>query len=107
MPSPESIRLNIIMHEASVLWTGTGPQTSVVGTDYRPYGVNNLYATGGAIFPTSGSWNPTLTMCGLAQNLADQIVSRSNEKHPRARAIEEKTKDTPKKNGPVLVAQAR
>ena len=75
-PDQSQIRLNIIVHEASALWMGTDPKTSVVGTDYRPHGVTNVYVTGGSIFPTSGSWNPTLTMCGLAQDLADRLSSR-------------------------------
>lgn len=73
-PGPDQIRLNIVVHEASPLWVGTDPHTSVVGTDYRPHGVKNVYVTGAALFPTSGSWNPTLTMCGLAQDLADRLA---------------------------------
>lgn len=73
-PEQHQIRLNIIVHEASPLWMGTDARTSVVGTDYRPHGVENVYLTGASIFPTSGSWNPTLTMCGLAQDLADRIA---------------------------------
>ena len=72
-PSRQQIRLPIIVHEASPLWIGSDPSTSVVGLDYRPHGVKNVYVTGGALFPTSGSWNPTLTMCGLAQDLADRL----------------------------------
>jgi choline dehydrogenase-like flavoprotein len=72
-PSRQQIRLPIIVHEASPLWIGADPSTSVVGLDYRPHGVRNVYVTGGALFPTSGSWNPTLTMCGLAQDLADRL----------------------------------
>jgi choline dehydrogenase-like flavoprotein len=72
-PPRDKIRLNVIVHEASPLWMGEDPATSVVGLDYRPLGVHNVYVTGGALFPTSGSWNPTLTMCGLAQDLADKL----------------------------------
>ncbi|MFL6631034.1 MAG: GMC oxidoreductase [Massilia sp.] len=63
----------IIVHEASWLWIGEDPATSVVGLDYRPHGVRNVYVTGGGLSPTSGSWNPTLTMCGLAQDLAEKL----------------------------------
>ncbi len=73
-PGKHQMRLNIVVHEASPLWMGTDSQTSVVDTDYRPHGVKNVYVTGAALFPTSGSWNPTLTMCGLAQDLADRIA---------------------------------
>ena len=72
-PPQKQIRLNIIVHEASPLWMGKDAATSVVGLDYRPHGVSNVYVTGAALFPTSGSWNPTLTMCGLAQDLADRL----------------------------------
>lgn len=73
-PAREQIRLNIIVHEASPLWMGKDAATSVIGLDYRPHGVDNVYVTGAALFPTSGSWNPTLTMCGLAQDLADRLA---------------------------------
>ncbi|HTF97398.1 MAG TPA: GMC oxidoreductase [Cellvibrio sp.] len=72
-PTATDIRLPIIVHEASPLWIGTDPATSVVGLDYRPHGVKNVYVTGGSLFPTSGSWNPTLTMCGFAQDLAEKL----------------------------------
>jgi choline dehydrogenase-like flavoprotein len=72
-PSQQQVRLNIIVHEASPLWMGADPANSVVGLDYRPHGVSNVYVTGASIFPTCGSWNPTLTMCGLAQDLADRF----------------------------------
>ena len=75
-PPQEQIRLNIIVHAASQLWMGKEPKTSVTGLDYRPHGVNNVYVTGGSIFPTSGSWNPTLTMCGFAQDLAKKLSTR-------------------------------
>lgn len=79
-PPQSQIRLNIIVHEASLLWMGEDPHTSVVGLDYRPHGVKNVYVTGGSIFPTSGSWNPTLTMCGLAQDLADRLSQGMSSK---------------------------
>ena len=72
-PNKEQVRLNVIVHEASTLWMGKDAKTSVVGLDYRPHGVKNVYVTGGSLFPTSGSWNPTLTMCGFAQDLADNL----------------------------------
>ena len=72
-PGPADIRQTIIVHEASMVWMGSDPASSVTGLDYRPHGVQNVYVTGGGLFPTSGSWNPTLTMCGLAQDLADRL----------------------------------
>lgn len=75
-PPLDQIRLNIIVHEASQLWVGQDPESSVVGLDYKPHGVTNVYVTGAGLFPTSGSWNPTLTMCGLAQDLAVKLSNK-------------------------------
>ena len=42
------------VHEASCLWMGRDKATSVVDANYRPHGVENVYVTGGSLFPTSG-----------------------------------------------------
>jgi len=68
------VRAHLIVDEASPLWIGEDPSSSVVGLDYRPHGVRNVYVTGAALFPTAGSWNPTLAVCGLAQDLADRLA---------------------------------
>lgn len=73
-PGQEQIRLNFIVHEASPLWSGKAPGSSVVGLDSRPRGVYKVYAVGGALFPTSGARNPTLTLCGLAPDLAGRLT---------------------------------
>ena len=70
----EERRIPGLVHEAGPVWMGEQGK-SVVGPDFRPWGVNNVYVTGGGLFPTSGSWNPTLTMCGLAQHLADTLTT--------------------------------
>jgi choline dehydrogenase-like flavoprotein len=72
-PSVEQIRVPGLVHEGSTMWIGTDEE-SVVGLDYRPRGVENVYVTGAGLWPTSGSWNPTLTMVALAQHLADMRV---------------------------------
>ena len=51
-----------------------GDGYSAVGLDYRPHGVVNVFVTGGALFPTAGSWNPTLTMTALSLHLADTLT---------------------------------
>jgi len=33
-----------------------------------------MYVTGAALFPTVGSWDSTLAVCGLAQDLAERIA---------------------------------
>lgn len=75
--SPAERRIPGLVHEAGPLFMGTSPQDSVTGPDFRPWGLANVYVTGAALFPTSGSWNPTLTMCGLAQTLANRLTEAS------------------------------
>ena len=48
-------------------------QMAPVGLDYRPRGVENVYITGGSLWPTGGSWNPTAAMVALAIHLADTL----------------------------------
>lgn len=72
-PPRRQVRSHLIVDEASPLWIGEEPSSSVVALDYRPHGVCNLHVTGAALFPTVGSCNPTLAVCGLAQDLADHL----------------------------------
>jgi choline dehydrogenase-like flavoprotein len=62
-----------LVHEGSSLPIGRpdGP----VGLDYRLTGVENVFVTSGGLWPTGGSWNPTMTMVALAQNLADNLAA--------------------------------
>jgi choline dehydrogenase-like flavoprotein len=73
-PSVEQIRVPGLVHEGSTLWIGNyEDDDSPVGLDYRPRGVENVYVTGGSLWPRSGSWNPTMTMVALSQHLADLL----------------------------------
>jgi len=76
-PGVEARRVAGLVHEGSTLWIGDKDE-GVVGLDYRPHGVENVYVTGGALWPASGSWNPTMTMVALAQDLADQQLDNVN-----------------------------
>ena len=84
-PSVEQIRVPGLVHEGSTMWIGKDDE-SVVGLDYRPRGVENVYVTGGSLWPSSGSWNPTLTMVALAQDLAETRMEKQAEKHVKATA---------------------
>ncbi|KAK4041247.1 FAD/NAD(P)-binding domain-containing protein [Parachaetomium inaequale] len=70
---PSAIHVPGIVHEASTAFVGDEKKGGSLDEKYRPHGVENVYVTGGALFPTAGSWNPTLTMCGFAQDLATQL----------------------------------
>lgn len=76
-PLVSDIRVPGLMHDASTLYVGeeSDPQASV-DDQYRPFGSRNVYVTGAALFPSAGSWNPTLTICGYAQDLARKIASK-------------------------------
>jgi choline dehydrogenase-like flavoprotein len=67
-------RVGGLVHEGSPLWIGKDGE-GVVGLDYRPNGIENVYVTGGALWPASGSWNPTMTMVALTQDLADNFLN--------------------------------
>ncbi len=71
-PPLSQIRVPGLVHEGSTLWIGQG-QDAVVGLDYALKGVDDVYVTGAALWPASGSWNPTLTMVALAQHLGDLL----------------------------------
>jgi choline dehydrogenase-like flavoprotein len=45
----------------------------VVNGDQRFWGIPNLYAIDGSVFPTSGGYNPTLTIEALAWRTAKGI----------------------------------
>ena len=73
------------IHESSTLIIGKqDDEKSSVGLDYRPHGVENVYVTGGGLWPRSGSWNPTLTMVALAQDLADKLAGKEMDEIDRA-----------------------
>lgn len=71
-PLPEQIRKKLLVHDASTMWIGDREDTESPATsDYQLRGVDNVYITGGALWPTGGSWNPVLTIVAMAMNLAD------------------------------------
>lgn len=55
---------------------GEDPATSVVDSDCRVHGYDNLYIVSSSVFPTSGQANPTLTIIALALRTAAIIKRR-------------------------------
>lgn len=81
-PSRKQIRKSFLVHEGSTLWLGNDDD-AIVGLDYRLKSgqevvADNIYITGSALWPRSGSWNPTLTMVALSQHLADTLERNRN-----------------------------
>jgi choline dehydrogenase-like flavoprotein len=60
-------------HHAGTTRMSVDPRYGVVDADGRLHGVENLYVTGGSVFPTAGYSNPTLTIVALALRLADHL----------------------------------
>jgi choline dehydrogenase-like flavoprotein len=53
-------------HIMGTLRFGNDPKTSVCDSNGKFHDVTNLYASDGALFPTSAGWNPTMTIVALA-----------------------------------------
>lgn len=61
-------------HHMGTTRMGLDPRTSVVDTDLRVHGVENLYCAGASVFPTSGCANPTFTIVALSIRLAEHLA---------------------------------
>ena len=46
---------------------------SFVDKNLQIHGVHNIYICSTSVFPTSGSFNPTMTLCSLAIKLAKHL----------------------------------
>lgn len=55
----------------------------VVDPDCRVHGLQNLYISSSAVFPTSGHSNPTFTLLALCFRLADRLKTCLNSQPPR------------------------
>lgn len=62
-------------HHAGTARMHSDPRYGVVDADCRVHGMENLWVTGSAVFPTAGFANPTLTIVALALRLADRLES--------------------------------
>ncbi len=49
------------------------PDTGVIDSDHRAWGVPNLFVCDGSVMPTQGSANPALTIMALASRLAERL----------------------------------
>ena len=53
---------------------GVSPDSSVVDSDHRVWGLPNLFLCDGSVCPTQGSANPALTIMALASRLAKRLA---------------------------------
>jgi choline dehydrogenase-like flavoprotein len=67
-------------HHIGTTRMGTNPRESVVDSECRVHGYDNLYIGGSSVFPTSGFSNPTLTAIALGLRLADKINGLSSHR---------------------------
>ena len=58
---------------------GKDPKASVVNAELRSHDHRNLFIVGSAVFPTSGTANPTLTIAALSLRAADRIRRHLHE----------------------------
>ena len=52
------------------------PKRGVVDANCKVHGIDNLFVAGGAVYPTGGAVNPTLTVVAIALRLSDHLKSR-------------------------------
>lgn len=60
-------------HHAGTTRMSEDPRDGVVDPDGRVHELENLYVTGGSLFPSAGYANPTLTIVALALRLVDHL----------------------------------
>jgi choline dehydrogenase-like flavoprotein len=81
---PDSVEADLLRdgayggHHLGTARMSETPQHGVVDADCRVHGLVNLFVAGGAVFPTSGQANPTLTIVALALRLAENIESKED-----------------------------
>jgi choline dehydrogenase-like flavoprotein len=63
-------------HQAGTLVFGTNPDSSVLDTNCKAHGIDNLYVTDASFFPSIGAVNPTLTIIANALRVGEVIARR-------------------------------
>lgn len=78
---PEAERLSAILqqaqdgfHQTGTARMGSDPRNSVVDSDCKVHGLDNLHLATSAVLPTSGQANPTFTTVALAFRLAAHLA---------------------------------
>jgi len=69
------------MHFHGTCRMGDDPTRSVVDRWCRSHDVPNLWIVDGSVFPTSGGYNPTLTILANAYRVADRFVAEAKRRN--------------------------
>ncbi|GLX77741.1 gluconate dehydrogenase [Thalassotalea insulae] len=67
-------------HPMGTMRMGWNPRKSATDRFGRVHGVKNIYISGGCLFPTGSSVNPTLTMHALALRSSKKIIKKWHRK---------------------------
>jgi len=70
---PFEVKTSSTTHYLGTTRMHEDPRCGVVDRDGRVHGVDNLFVTGSAVFPSGGYANPTLTIVALSLRLADRL----------------------------------
>jgi len=65
----------LVNHQMGTMRMGSDESTSVVDPTGRVWGLPNLYVADGSVLPTSGGYNPTLTIQAMAWRTAESMVA--------------------------------
>ena len=62
------------------------PETGVIDSDHRAWGIPNLFVCDGSVMPTQGSANPALTIMALASRLGERLGEKRIDPATKARS---------------------
>jgi choline dehydrogenase-like flavoprotein len=65
-----------VAHQAGTCRFGTDPKTSVLDTNCKAHGIDNLYVVDASFFPSIGAVNPALTVMANALRVGDHLLAR-------------------------------
>jgi choline dehydrogenase-like flavoprotein len=65
-----------VAHQSGTCRFGTDPKSSVLDTDCKAHGIDNLYVVDTSFFPSIGAVNPALTAIANAIRVGDHLLAR-------------------------------